>query len=82
MENGKRLSFERLSALFKSAGFRSNTKYPSSPGGLIVLFDDLTFKTDAETTVTLERCVVDFANETIKDEQGKEYHWWVAPLII
>lgn len=82
MENGKRLSFERLSALFKSAGFRSNTKYPSSPGGFIVHFDDLTFKTDADTVVTLERCTVDFSCNLIKDEQGKEYHWWVAPPVI
>lgn len=72
MENGKKLSFEVLSALWKNAGFRSNTKNPTSKGGFKVNFDDLEFK-QGEEMVKVDRCVVDFDRKEIITEDGKKY---------
>lgn len=72
MENGKRLSFNELSERWKLAGFRSNTKCPTSRGGFKVNFDDLEFK-QGEEMVKVDRCVVDFDRKEIITEDGKKY---------
>lgn len=71
------LSFNDLSLLWKKAGFRSNTKVPAYLGAYQVQFDDLTFQDGLETK-TVAKCVVDFINEKITDEQGRGYGWTPA----
>ena len=68
------LTFDQLSHLWKDAGFRSNTKYPAYLGALRVQFDDLTFEQESGV-VTIGRCVVNFATNTIMDENQQEYKW-------
>lgn len=78
MDNSSRpLSFNDLSLLWKKAGFRSNTKVPAYLDAYQVQFDDLTFQ-DGSETKTVAKCVVDFINKKITDEQGRVYEWTPA----
>lgn len=69
------MTFDWCSTQMKAAGFSSNTKVPCQLDGKVI-FNDLTFKTDFDTVVTLGRCQVDFSNRQIVDDEGKIYTWW------